>query len=169
MRRINGAITRGGFAMTQITLAVLLAASLASNAWTAGRAFVHAQQFAGSAAQAASPAATQAGSSPAAAGSISKTQHASLQSLLTQVYLESARARDLLGLVESSQLKMTGAERAAAEQEITTLRGQLDALEKWRYAWFYHPANSADAQKTLDALSAAVGQLRAIQNASPGA
>lgn len=151
--------------MKQITLGIFLAVSLTSNVWAAGHPSGQAQQPAGSP----MPAPSHAESSPAtaAASSMSKAQVASLQSLLKQVYLDAARARDLLGLIEPSQLKMTDAERAAVGQQITTLRGQLDTLEKWRYAWFYNPANSADAQKTLDALSAAVGQLRAIQNASP--
>src|SRR5487761_99601 len=149
--------------MKQIVLGIFLAASWAMCARNAGGAPGSARQATGLASQ--PPSQTETSSAATVAGSISAAQVSSLQSLLQKVFMGAARASDLLGLIQPAQLKMTDAERAATDQQVTALRSQLRTLEKWRYAWFCSPGNPDYGQKAMDALGAVVRQLRAIQNA----
>jgi len=149
--------------MKQVTLSVLLAGALAACAWNAGGAPGVPRWNQGSATQPPSP----TGDSPpgAAKKQMTAAQISDLQRLLQQVFLDAARAHDLLSLIQPGQLKMTDAERAALEQQVTTLRGQLHTLEKWRYDWFYNPGNPDFGQKTVETVGVVIQQLRAAEDA----
>ncbi|MGH9375968.1 MAG: hypothetical protein ACRD1J_07345 [Terriglobia bacterium] len=93
-------------------------------------------------------------------------QTGQLKSLLKQLFLDVARTQDLLGLLQPNQWKKTtDAQRAKFEQNLSTLRSQLDDLEKSRYAWLYSPDNPDYGKKTVDTLGSVVQQLRAVDEA----
>jgi len=148
--------------MKLATLCIFLAAFLAPSAWKAREApsGTPANQ------EAAAPSSSQTGGSAIGAvnSTMSPAQTSKLLGLLQQVFLDAARAHDLLGLIQPVDWKVTDAERAAFEQQVTELRGQLRTLEKWRYAWFYDAGNSGFGQKTVGALGETIQQLRAVQD-----
>ncbi len=95
--------------------------------------------------------------------SLSPTQASELQAVLQQVFLDTARAGDLLGVLHQRSLRMTTEQQTELQEKAAPLRSQLKELEKCRYAWFYHLGNEKDAEKTLDALDAAVQGMKQVQ------
>lgn len=81
------------------------------------------------------------------------------QSLLMKIYLDSARVKDLLQSTNTSSWKMTDAQRGAFTRREQAIGGALDALEKVRYAFYYHPQDVSAARQTMDALNGALPQI----------
>ncbi|MGH9470301.1 MAG: hypothetical protein ACRD1N_08165 [Terriglobia bacterium] len=89
-------------------------------------------------------------------------QSSELKSALLDVYLESARVQDLLSLARPDNWKITAEQRSEFSNSAGLLQDQLRTLEKWRYQLLYHQDDAAAAQKTLDALTALIPQIRNV-------
>ncbi|MGH9397621.1 MAG: hypothetical protein ACRD18_12310 [Terriglobia bacterium] len=95
-----------------------------------------------------------------------RTQEAQAKTLLLKLYMTSARIHDLLGLAGASNWTMTDAERSLLQQQVASVQGQLQTLEKWRYQFLYHPDDAAAGAKTLDTLSSLIPQIAPIAKAA---
>ncbi len=88
-----------------------------------------------------------------------------VKALLQKIFLASARITDLLSVAQPEKWKMTDAERALFNDRVQTVGLQLKTLEKWRYAFFYHPDNAGDAAGTVQAIGTLTPELHGIASA----
>jgi hypothetical protein len=85
-----------------------------------------------------------------------------VQKLLLNVYLASARIKDLLSVVQPQEWKMAGGERTAFEQQLQSVQTGFANLEKWRYDFASHLQNTDSADQTVAAISTLLPQIQQI-------
>jgi hypothetical protein len=90
---------------------------------------------------------------------------AEVQSLLQKVYMAAFRVNDLLGILQPETWKIDDAERKAFNQNLDSLRQQLNALEQWRSQFAGQPQNTELGEKTAAAIDAVNAGVDAVSRA----
>lgn len=103
-------------------------------------------------------------------------QSARLQSEMSKVYLEEARVKDLLSLLETANWKVTDAQKASFREQIGAISNQAQTLEKWRYLFLYHPQQGSYGRNIVETLEGLIPEMQKLgdaaakyQNAAAGA
>jgi hypothetical protein len=114
------------------------------------------------------PASTTPRRTPAETTEASVSVHAvhlepqQVQKILLNVYLVSARIKDLLSVVQPQAWKMPGGERTAFEQRVQGVQTGFANLERWRYQFASHVEDADSAEHTAEAISSVLGQIQGI-------
>jgi hypothetical protein len=90
---------------------------------------------------------------------------AQIKQAMLNVYLDTARIKDLLSVAQPGQWKMTDSERAMFSEQVLSVESDLATLEKWRYPFSYDVGNLNDGKNTAAAITALLANLRQLQGA----
>ncbi len=104
--------------------------------------------------------ALRAAGSPAAQIAPSTAPESQVQHELLNLYLAEARVQDLFTTLKPASWKMTDADRSTLDRNIAEVQTQLQALEKWRYQFLYHPQDTNAAKHLLGTLAAVISNLQ---------
>jgi hypothetical protein len=85
-----------------------------------------------------------------------------VQKMLLNVYMVSARIKDLLSMVQPEEWKMAGGERTAFEQQLQSVQAGFANLEQWRYQFASHVQSTDSADKTAGAIATLLPQIQQI-------
>lgn len=114
--------------------------------------------------KAAQPATATASVKPSAPTQAARAlQPEQVKALLQNVFLEDARASDLLSLLRLDQWTISDAERALINERLQAVKSQIGTLETWRTQFSYNLQKTGLGEKTVSALGNLVPGILGIE------